>query len=295
MRIADYAFGTPGANALHNAGYSGVMRYASAGRTDVNIKGFEYLDLIKNNMFVGIIDEHAADYMLGGSTSGAFNALASRDITRAVGIPDGVIYFAADWDATLGGAPISTNALNNMRAIQSFLEGARDKIGADNVGLYAGFYVVAWVSANMPWVKWFWQTEAWSSGNVHNKTNILQRARNEWVNTVQVDINDTLTDNFGQRGQTNTPPNPPPPINTWEVEFDMARLPVLQRGMKNGHVVTLQFLLNQGAQNRQNSHVSTDGDFGPATENALRQYQSATNIGSDGICGLQTYTKLLGV
>ena len=295
MRIADYAFGIPGANALHNSGYSGVMRYASAGRTDVNIKGYEYLDLVQNNMFVGIIDEHAANYMLGGSAAGAFNALACRDITRAVGIPDGVVYFAADWDATLGGTPVSTNALNNMRAIQSFLEGARDKIGADNVGLYAGFYVVAWVSANMPWVKWFWQTEAWSSGNVHNKTNILQRARNEWVNTVQVDINDTLTDNFGQRGQTNTTPNLPPPINAWEVEFDMAKLPVLQRGMKNGHVVTLQFLLNQGAQNRQNSHISTDGDFGPATENALRQYQSATNIDSDGICGLQTYTKLLGV
>ena len=293
MRIADYSYGVPGSVALLGHGYSGVMRYASSGRNDINITKSEYFDLLAHGMSIGIVDEHAASYMLGGYAIGSNSADTSRNIVRAAGIPDGVIYFAADWDATLGGAPVSTNALNNMRAIQSFLEGARDKIGADNVGIYAGFFVVAWVATNMPWVKWFWQTEAWSAGNVHPKTNLLQRARSETVNGVQVDINDIMTSNFGQR---DFPTNPPViPTNTPEqtVEVDITKIPVLQQGSNGVHVVILQFLLNAGAQLGFGKTVSTDGIFGPATTESVKIGQEQSGLVVDGIVGQATYTKLL--
>ena len=38
-----------------------------------------------------------------------------------------------------------------------------------------------------------------------------------------------------------------------------------------------------------------DGDFGADTEKALRGYQSANGLDSDGICGPRTWAKLLGV
>ena len=295
VRIADYSYGVPGAAALLNMNYAGVMRYASSGRSAVNITRSEYFDLLSHGLSVGIVDEHAASYMLGGYESGGISAETSRNIVRAAGIPDGVIYFAADWDATLGGAPVSAQAIGNMRAIQSFLEGARDRIGADNVGLYAGYYVVAWVATNMPWVKWFWQTEAWSSGNVHNKTNLLQRARQEYVNSVQVDINVSLTDNFGQRDFPPAYPDPSiPPTNiSQSVEVDITKMPVLQQGSSGVHVIILQFLLNAGAQLGFGRAVSTDGIFGPATTESVKIGQQQSGLVVDGIVGSATYTKLL--
>lgn len=296
VRIADYSYGVPGAAALLNMNYAGVMRYASSGRPDVNITRSEYFDLLSHGLSVGIVDEHAASYMLGGFVSGGVSAETSRNIVRAAGIPDGVIYFAADWDATLGGAPVSTQAIGNMRAIQSFLEGARDRIGADNVGLYAGYYVVAWVATYMPWVKWFWQTEAWSGGNVHNRTNLLQRARQEYVNSVQVDINVTLTDNYGQRdfpANYPDPTKPPTNIPQQTAEVDITKMPVLQQGSNGVHVVILQFLLNAGAQLGFGKAVSTDGIFGPATTESVRIGQAQSGLVVDGIVGQSTYTKLL--
>lgn len=88
---------------LKAAGYSGVVRYACAGRGDVNITPGEVNDLKAHGIGIGIVNEHAADYLLGGYSVGKQRAIEAQQIARACGLPDGVVYMAADFDATNGG------------------------------------------------------------------------------------------------------------------------------------------------------------------------------------------------
>lgn len=68
-------------------------------------------------------------------------------------------------------------------------------------------------------------------------------------------------------------------------------LPVLRRGSKGPHVAGLQGLLNAKAGQR----VAVDGDFGPATERAVRNVQAFFRLGTDGIVGARTWSTLLTI
>jgi murein L,D-transpeptidase YcbB/YkuD len=58
----------------------------------------------------------------------------------------------------------------------------------------------------------------------------------------------------------------------------------LSRGSTNNAVASLQDAL----KTCHHKNISVDGDFGPATQTALRQVQSSLHIGVDGIYGPQT-------
>jgi peptidoglycan hydrolase-like protein with peptidoglycan-binding domain len=78
------------------------------------------------------------------------------------------------------------------------------------------------------------------------------------------------------------PPPPPPPPSR----------PTIRRGSKGDAVRELQTILNAWYPNM--SKLAVDGDFGPATEKRVRHMQRAAGLGVDGICGPQTWRKLLG-
>jgi putative chitinase len=59
---------------------------------------------------------------------------------------------------------------------------------------------------------------------------------------------------------------------------------VLRRGSKGPEVTRLQTALG----------IRTDGDFGPATENALRQWQRGAGLNANGVADSQTLRKLFG-
>jgi hypothetical protein len=211
---------------LKRDGYKGVLRYASEGRSNVNISSKEYADLKANGIPVGIVCEHTAQFLLGGFSVGAERAKASRDITRSMVMPDGVIYMAADWDCTNVGPtfPGSTGD-QNMHKILGALSGAASIIGQNNVGFYGSYFGIDWLVKNAPWVKWFWQTEAWSHGLLHPKANLLQRAAMTTIAGVQCDINVILTSNWGQRTHIPVPsPTPTRPSGifkatmTWDAD-----------------------------------------------------------------------------
>lgn len=63
--------------------------------------------------------------------------------------------------------------------------------------------------------------------------------------------------------------------------------PTLRRGMKGQAVRDLQADLR-----RRGSAVSIDGDFGPATANAVTSFQRRARIGVDGVCGPGTWRAL---
>lgn len=65
--------------------------------------------------------------------------------------------------------------------------------------------------------------------------------------------------------------------------------PILRRGSRGQSVTELQELL------RDNGHpmLTIDGDFGPATDTAVRHYQASKGLDADGIVGANTWGALL--
>ena len=68
---------------------------------------------------------------------------------------------------------------------------------------------------------------------------------------------------------------------------------VLRNGSKGASVKALQILLIGNGFSCGN--CGADGDFGSATDGAVRKFQKAKGIGVDGIVGPATWGKLLGV
>ena len=68
-------------------------------------------------------------------------------------------------------------------------------------------------------------------------------------------------------------------------------LNMLSKGSKGSSVKALQILLI--GYGYSCGSYGADGDFGSATDNAVRRFQSAKGIGVDGIVGTNTWTKLL--
>lgn len=85
-----------------------------------------------------------------------------------------------------------------------------------------------------------------------------------------------------------TPTPAPAPSVSKTVNID---LPKLWKGMKSNSVRALQALLIDAGYSC--GSMGADGDFGMCTYNALISFQKAKKIDVDGVCGVQTWTKLL--
>lgn len=85
--------------------------------------------------------------------------------------------------------------------------------------------------------------------------------------------------------------NTPEPVPV-QVETVAMQVRVLRRGMTGADVKTLQAALI--AYGYSCGAAGADGDFGAATETALRKFQTAYKLGADGIAGQGTWGKLLG-
>jgi hypothetical protein len=85
-------------------------------------------------------------------------------------------------------------------------------------------------------------------------------------------------------GEPDTEP-PEQPDNPFDVPLE--NRPTLSRGDEGADVRDLQWMLNgQGAA------IEEDGDFGGATEDAVRNYQASRGLSYDGVCGPQTWEAL---
>jgi lysozyme family protein len=68
----------------------------------------------------------------------------------------------------------------------------------------------------------------------------------------------------------------------------MAQWPIVKSGDSSENVTTVQYLLNEAAQN-----VAVDGDFGPQTTAAVKAVQKAHGLIADGIVGNKTWPVLI--
>ncbi len=70
-------------------------------------------------------------------------------------------------------------------------------------------------------------------------------------------------------------------------------LPILHEGMSGPHVRWVQILLNQ--HGAANPPLRVDGAFGPKTLAAVRSFQRASSLSTDGTVGMQTWSKLVAL
>lgn len=77
----------------------------------------------------------------------------------------------------------------------------------------------------------------------------------------------------------------------WDFEvlkdYDFSKLRTIKLGSDGGGVYLLQTLLNQHGYS-----IATDGNFGPQTENAVRNFQAKAGLKIDGICGQNTWKSI---
>ena len=188
MLGVDYSFARIPASQLKAAGYDFACRYlaTAAGK---RISASEVSDLQNNGVNLVLVFEDNANQSLQGNAQGVADAQEALAEANSVGWPSSrPIYFAVDFDATPG----------QQAAIDAYLQGAASVIGADRVGVYGGYYVVLRCSQNGT-AKWFWQTVAWSGGQVFSGAHIYQNGQSAFNGGADVD--EAKQADFGQWGQ----------------------------------------------------------------------------------------------
>lgn len=76
-------------------------------------------------------------------------------------------------------------------------------------------------------------------------------------------------------------------------EVCTVEMSILKKGAKGDNVKAMQILLI--GRGHSCGSYGTDGSFGSATDKAVKAYQKAEGLTVDGICGPNTWAKLLGV
>lgn len=198
----DYSWARPGGATLKAAGKSFAVRYVYPdGQGGKGLDASELGDLQAHGIEVPVVYESYAARAKEGRAAGQADARTAQKELESLGLPTGMpIYFAVDYDA-----PESDQGV-----IDEYLRGAADVIGADRVGVYAGYWVVKRCSENES-AKWLWQTYAWSGGNWFPGNHLEQYLNGQDLNGA-VDLNRSKQDNYGQPSKFGgaTPPSPSP-------------------------------------------------------------------------------------
>lgn len=198
----DYSWARPGAAALKRAGKDFAVRYLypdGAGGKGLDIG--EVQDFNANGVDILVVFESYVARPKEGRAAGVADAKTSQAELVRLGLPTGMpVYFAVDWDASAG----------DQAAIDEYLRGCAEVLGADRVGVYGGIRVIQRCMASKS-ATWFWQTYAWSGGNVQEGIHLYQYSNGENINGA-VDFNRTSLDNFGQASKFGgaKPVNPTP-------------------------------------------------------------------------------------
>ena len=82
---------------------------------------------------------------------------------------------------------------------------------------------------------------------------------------------------------------PEPSVNTVKIE-----LPILSLGSQGGEVLTIQMLLNEiGFTGKDGKRLTYDRIYGENVKYAVTNYQKARGLTVDGVCGYETWNRIL--
>lgn len=197
--------GSPSVAALTAAGKHFVGRYAVNDKSP-NGRGItaeEYQRMRAGGIDVFLYWESHEAWMLDGFPAGVVAAVNAENNIREAGMPVNIpVYFACDFDAAPG----------DQAAIDECLRGCASVLGADRVGLYAGYFPLLRAMQNGS-AKWLCQTLAWSGGNLLPQAHLYQYdTQGNYIDGTDVDLVRAYTDNYGQASKFEVPPEPTHPV-----------------------------------------------------------------------------------
>jgi len=196
----DYSFGRPNLDTVKQQGYSFVARYLAVDGGSKLITKTEADQIRAHRLGLVLVYEQYAERAKEGRAAGKADGQTALMQARSVGFPDTrPVYFAVDYETTEAG----------QAAINEYLRGAADSIGANRVGVYGSYAVVERCFTNGS-ARFFWQTYAWSAGKISTRTHILQYSNGQTVGGASVDLNESKRADFGAWGMPAPVPAPAP-------------------------------------------------------------------------------------
>ncbi len=191
----DYSSARPGGAALAAAGKAFAVRYLAGDSR--GLTGAELADLRGHGLAVAVVHEGAAQGALAGFTQGAADAVDANNRLIGLGLAGLPVYFAVDFAATAA----------QQGAIDAYLRGAASILGLPRVGVYGSYPVISRCRASGT-ATWFWQTYAWSAGQVDPRAHLYQYSNGQTINGGAVDFTRALQTEYGQHPTTTPTTNP---------------------------------------------------------------------------------------
>lgn len=230
----DYSDARPGGAYLASHGKHFAVRYLYPPVTGgKGLSQAEVNNLHAYGIQIAVVFEGAAGAATNGRSQGIKDAKLAQALLTKLSLSHTLpVYFAVDFDATP----------SEQAAIDSYLNGAASVIGHHRVGVYGSYYVIKRCQANKS-ASWFWQTYAWSGGNVASGIHLLQYSNGQWAGSV--DFTRALQADYGQHATVipapapapkpvpapaPTPPPIPAPIPPTETGAEPERTPVYFKG-----------------------------------------------------------------
>ena len=189
---------SPSVASLKAQGKRFVGRYAVNDKspTGRGISFTEYQRYLASGIDVFLYWESSEGWMRGGFAAGTVAAVNAQTNIAAAGMPhDTPVYFACDYDASLG----------DQHLLDDCLRGCAEVLGFERVGLYAGYYPLLRAKQNRT-ARWFCQTLAWSDGLLMEGVHLYQYdIFNNYIDGTDVDLVRAYPENYGQANMTIEP------------------------------------------------------------------------------------------
>lgn len=203
-KLIDFSFSRFSGASIKAAGFSGALRYLSSTPSKC-LTAEEATDFIANGLSFGLVWEDTANAALLGFNQGVSDAKKALSQANTLGYPGCVIYFAVDFDSTP----------EQQTQIDDYLRGVASIIGLSRTGVYGSFYVCQRCQTSGT-AAWFWQTLAWSGGQIASNIHIYQNGQSAMGGGADVD--EARQENWGQISP-NDGTSPPEPIQTTPVSI----------------------------------------------------------------------------
>jgi hypothetical protein len=199
-KLIDFSFSRFSGASIKAAGFSGALRYLSSTPSKC-LTAEEATDFIANGLSFGLVWEDTANAALLGFNQGVSDAKKALSQANTLGYPGCVIYFAVDFDSTP----------EQQTQIDDYLRGVASIIGLSRTGVYGSFYICQRCQTSGT-ATWFWQTLAWSGGQIASNIHIYQNGQSAMGGGADVD--EARQENWGQISPNTELPivNPAPPI-----------------------------------------------------------------------------------
>ncbi|MFD0697279.1 DUF1906 domain-containing protein [Paenibacillus sp. GCM10027628] len=173
------------AAAFFKDGYRFVARYLVPSGFKALTKA-EAQTISEAGLQIVSVFETTASRALGGRTAGLEDGATALQVANAVGQPAGsCIYFAVDFDATVG----------QMPAVLAYIRAASEATPGYFTGVYGSYDVVEAVRAAGACSR-FWQTYAWSRGSKSTFLNLYQFENDVTAHGIGVDFDES----YGNEG-----------------------------------------------------------------------------------------------